>query len=280
MAYLKTTARRRWMLGLFAFGACLGLLWALLARQAFAAGANGCAGPFPPISSLPFSDSGNTTTATTNTVTFYPGSGTSLAYGGNEHIYRLTLGPNNSVAFTLTGVPNTTDHALFLLHTCGDGVSLEAFSGDVVNDTSPEVISQRHYDEGTYYLVIDAYSDAPGYPHYGAYTLTISGDLGFGGTPPPATNTSTLIPTPTEVPTWTPSVTPTETTATPTPTIATPTATPTADITATPTADITATPTATPTADITATPTADITATPTGTPTSASWSVYLPALLK
>ena len=193
-----------------------------------ATGAPDCGGPFPVISSLPYTDPGDTTTATTNTITWYPPSGSQQPYAAPELLYEIILGPTNFVTFTLSGQPGTTDHALFLLRSCGDGMALESFSQDNINDQEPEQINGRHYPAGTYYLVIDGFSGSSGYPRPGPYTLFVTGQFGFDGTPhPSATPTPTRLPTSTTVPTLT-TITPTATIITPTatPIIVTPTATP------------------------------------------------------
>lgn len=135
-----------------------------------------------PVGSLPVTIKSSTTQATTDTITFYPPSGSNAAYGGAENIYRLELAAGNRVGFTLSGQAGVTDLALFLVTTCDNGFSTVAFSQDSVDDTEPEVIVPRSYPPGTYYLLVDAFSDAPGYPRPGQYTLMISGIL--RSTPP------------------------------------------------------------------------------------------------
>jgi hypothetical protein len=196
-----------------------------------AEGAKTCAGPFPPITSLPYTDTGDTNNATTDSMPSYPASGSPGDYA-NELLYQITLYEGNNVAFKLTGTPNVTDLALFIVTTCGDAETWVTQSTDFINDVKPEVIESDSYEPGTYYIAVEAYTGDPGYPKYGPYTLEITGTLGDA---PPTT----------PVPTATVTSTPAAGTATPEPT---------SDVTQTATPDSSATPAVIPTATSTATP--------------------------
>lgn len=157
----------------------------LLAGALFAAGTDGFPGTNIP--SVPFSDNGSLTAGNNNTLNNYTASpnGTlgliGTDYAGNDHIYQVNLGTGNSVTFSLTGVAGTTDFALFLLDAQSASNSVIANSMDYVDDPQAEEIVVSNLAAGIYYLVIDTYAAASGYPKYGSYTLSVTGNLGTGG---------------------------------------------------------------------------------------------------
>lgn len=142
-----------------------------------AEGAKTCDGPFAPVNALPYTDSGDTSNATTDNISTYPESLLEGFYA-NDLVYKIVLGEGNNVAFMVTGIPDVTDLAIFLVTDCTDGATWVATSMDSIDDANPEVISLFSYPAGTYYLLIDSYASEPGYPRYGAYTLEIIGSLG------------------------------------------------------------------------------------------------------
>ena len=143
-------------------------------------GSDGC----PPdvfITPLPYSDLGNTCSAT-NTVTNYTGGscGADLPfpYGGEDMIYEITLGAGNSVGFSADLTGSTGDLVLFLLSTCGDGATCLAHSQDSIGPgAGPEVIDPVAYTAGTYYLYVDSYYDAGTNGSCGIYALDVTGTL-------------------------------------------------------------------------------------------------------
>lgn len=143
-------------------------------------GSDGC----PPdvfITPLPYSDPGDTCSAT-NTMTNYTGGscGTDLGfpYGGEDMIYEITLGAGNSVGFSADLAGSSGDLVLFLLSTCGDGGSCLAHSQDSIGaGVGPEIIDPVAYTPGTYYLYVDSYYDAGTTGSCGTYALDVTGTL-------------------------------------------------------------------------------------------------------
>jgi hypothetical protein len=100
----------------------------ICATSVFAAGADLPTDPIPAIGPLPFVDTGNTIGAT-NTITFYGGASTlPFPYGGEDHIYSITLGEGNNVEFSMDLAGSAGDLALFLLSDLDDGDSTVANS--------------------------------------------------------------------------------------------------------------------------------------------------------
>jgi hypothetical protein len=94
------------------------------------------------------------------------------SYSGTDTYYDIALGDGNSVAFTLES-QGAGDLALFLVKK--DTGACIATSVDVIGTGGYERISQRSYDKGLYYLIVDS---ASGSNPCGAYKLTIAGNLG------------------------------------------------------------------------------------------------------
>lgn len=161
------------------------VLLALAGSALFAAGTDGFPGTNIP--SVPFNDTGSLTAGNNNTLNNYTASpnGTlgliGTDYAGNDHIYQVNLGTGNNVTFTLTGVSGTTDFALLLLDAQTATGSVIANSMDYVDDAQAEEIVVSGLAAGIYYLVIDTYAAASGYPKYGSYSLSVTGNLGTGG---------------------------------------------------------------------------------------------------
>ena len=150
-------------------------------------------------------------------------------------------------ALTITVTPTLPyDPSIYVLSACNDGTTCVAYA-DTSPGNPPEVINLSNLAPGTYHLYIDSYGFSSDVFGQGAYSLSVTGNL---GTAPTAT--------PTETPTITPTPTPTNTgTVTPTP-IFTATNTPTASPT------VTSSPTLTPVPP-TSTPVPTLTPTPSGT---------------
>ncbi|MBX3459825.1 MAG: pre-peptidase C-terminal domain-containing protein [Planctomycetes bacterium] len=158
---------------------------ALFAGVLTAAGSDNFPGTNIP--SVPFNDTGTITAGNNNTLNNYTASPSGTIgligsdYGGNDHIYQVNLGAGNSVTFTVTGVSGSTDFALFLLDAQTASNSVIDTSMDYVDDAFAEEISVSNLTPGIYYLVIDTYSASAGYPKYGNYTVSVTGNLGTGG---------------------------------------------------------------------------------------------------
>jgi hypothetical protein len=139
-----------------------------------------------PITALPFNDTGDTT-PNTNTLTSYSGTCTlPFPYGGEDQIYEITVGPGNSMDFSMDLTGSTGDLALFIVSNCGDGTSCVVNSQDAIGPgAGPEIITGVVLPPGTYYLYIDSYYNAGTSGSAGTFTLDITGTLG-DVTPPPA----------------------------------------------------------------------------------------------
>ena len=141
-----------------------------------------CSTPPPPISALPFTDSGDTCAATqTNSVTTYGGTCTlPFPYGGPEHIYQVTYGTGNSVGYSMSLTGSLGDLALFLVSgtTCGNGTTCVVNSQDAIGPgAGPELIAAAARPVGPYFLYIDSYYDLSTPGACGTYTLSATGTL-------------------------------------------------------------------------------------------------------
>ncbi len=142
------------------------------------AGTDDC--PGTPVGALPFSDPGNTCGATNNITTYGGVCGTNLPfpYGGEDHVYQITLGTGNNVEFSADLTDSTGDLVLYLLTTCGDGNSCVANSQDSIGaGAGPELIAATAYTPGTYYVYIDSYYNAGAAGSCGSYTLSVTGTV-------------------------------------------------------------------------------------------------------
>jgi MYXO-CTERM domain-containing protein len=158
------------------------LLWgaALLASgPALAAPGDTCAEAID-IAALPFLASASTCGASsefTNSgvCTDLPGS-----YGGEDVVYKLTLGAGNRLGFELTMPPGATgDLALFLVQqpSCANPVCAGSSVDLIGAGVGPERIKERSYPAGTYYLIVDSALSAPDPAQCGGYALAVTGHL-------------------------------------------------------------------------------------------------------
>ena len=132
-----------------------------------------------PITSLPFNDTGDTT-SNTNTLSSYSGTCTlPFSYAGEDQIYEITVGPGNLMNFSMDLTGSLGDLALFIISNCGDGTSCVINSQDAIGPgAGPEIISNVTLPPGTHYLYIDSYYDADTPGSAGTFSLSITGTLG------------------------------------------------------------------------------------------------------
>lgn len=142
-------------------------------------GSDGCPPSIYVVEPMPWSDSGDTCSGFTNTVTTYAGACTlPFPYGGEDTIYELTLGAGNNVDFSMDLTGSTGDLVIFILSTCGDGTTCIVNSQDAIGPgAGPEVIAAAAYTPGTYYVYVDSYYNAGTAGSCGIYSLTINGTL-------------------------------------------------------------------------------------------------------
>lgn len=140
-------------------------------------------GNAPRISTLPYSDSGDTNAGTQNNVNTYP-TLPPASYGGNEIVYRFVADASIDIEIIVTGVPNVTDMMIGVGTGCSNAQMI-ANSGDFIDDVNPERVLISGVAPGTYYIVIDHWSASPGYPRYGPYTISVTGTGIVAPTVPP-----------------------------------------------------------------------------------------------
>lgn len=148
---------------------------------AVATGGDTCTSPTP-ITSLPYNDTGDTSSATNQMLflsTACVGGGAS-SRPGPDLIYSFTVAGGNSLTFTVT--PSQTgldayDPAIYILGACGTGSSC-VHAADVGSYGEPETIGPITLAPGTYYFYVDSvYSfEEPGVS--GPYSLSVTGSLG------------------------------------------------------------------------------------------------------
>jgi hypothetical protein len=158
------------------------ILFYINIQESHAAGGDTCA-TAQPISTLPYNDTGNHASGSTNTVSAYGGANWALpqveGYIGNDRFYTLTLYENNDVSFALQSLrPGDTDYVLILLSECNESPVVVEHSTDVVNDLLRETLNVSGLPAGDYILVVDAWAGSDDYPKYGNYQLSVSGSLG------------------------------------------------------------------------------------------------------
>jgi hypothetical protein len=97
-------------------------------------------------------------------------------YGGGDVFYAVPMRAGNTYNFSLTSAsPGQTDFALFLLGTGNDASTCFNNSQDSIDDVAAEVISNATVaSDRIVHLVVDAFSDAAGYPKYGSWTLQVT----------------------------------------------------------------------------------------------------------
>jgi hypothetical protein len=145
------------------------------------AGGDTCAVPTV-ISSLPFNDSGDTTSATNDTLflTSSCAGGGMFSRPGPDLIYSFTVAAGNSLTFTVT--PTITgadayDPAIYVLGTCSDG-STCVQAADSASNGQPETLGPISLASGTYYFYVDSQFTGDETGGSGPYTLSVAGTLG------------------------------------------------------------------------------------------------------
>lgn len=148
---------------------------------AVAAGGDTCA-TATPIATLPFNDTGNTSTANNNTVFLSNtcSGGGEITREGPDLIYSITVGAGNSLTFTLTPTTPSYDPVIYILGTCGTGSSCTNIR-DTGNKGQVETLGPITLAPGTHYLYIDSAFPPEDEAGAGAYTLSVTGNLGTVG---------------------------------------------------------------------------------------------------
>lgn len=145
------------------------------------AGGGSCATPVN-ITSLPFSQAGNTCGGTNNISNYGGDCAVNLPfpYPGPEDVWAITVGAGNALNIEAGNI-GAGDLALFFLGTCGTGASCIANSQDAVGGGSaPEVIDPTfiaNQPAGTYFIYVDSYYAGSAAPACGSYTLNVTGTL-------------------------------------------------------------------------------------------------------
>jgi len=145
------------------------------------AGGGSCASPVN-ITSLPFSQAGNSCGGTNN-ITEYDNpacAGLAFPYPGPEDVWAITVGAGNALTISADLTGSTGDLALFFLTACGSGTSCYAHSQDAIGPgAGPEAIDPADIaalTAGTYYVYVDSYYGT-GSASCGTYTLSVTGTL-------------------------------------------------------------------------------------------------------
>lgn len=184
-----------------AIGLCLGAVSAQAANRSdpgfvpgnlggnAIAGGGSCATPVN-VTSLPFSQAGDTCGGANN-ITNYGGTcGTDLPfpYPGPEDVWAITVGTGNAITVSADLAGSTGDLALFFLSTCADGNSCLFHSQDAIGaGVGPENVN----DDGagtalpltgltagsTYFVYVDSYYGVGTPGNCGTYTLNVGGTL-------------------------------------------------------------------------------------------------------
>lgn len=140
--------------------------------------ANGTdAPPGAPVNVYPYVDTGFLDDTLADDITTYTGTcGLPFAYGAGDVFYQFNGATDSTYDFTLTSdTPGATDFAMFIVSDPNDGASCIINSQDSIDDANPELIAGfTPAADVTHYLVIDGFSDAPGYPAYGSWSLDIA----------------------------------------------------------------------------------------------------------
>jgi hypothetical protein len=143
------------------------------------AGGDTCAVPTP-ISTLPYNDSGDTSTAADSPLflgTACTGNGAG-SREGPDLIYSITVSAGNSLTFQVTPAA-TYDVDIYLLGTCGSG-STCVIERDTGIEGQPETLGPVALSPGTYYVYIDSVYPIDDKLGSGTYTLSVTGTLGSG----------------------------------------------------------------------------------------------------
>jgi hypothetical protein len=148
------------------------------ANQAATGGGDSCA-TATPIPTLPYNDSGDTSTANNSTVFLSDtcSGGGEISREGPDLIYSITVGAGNSLTFTLTPTTPSYDPVIYILGTCGTGSSCTHIR-DVANKGQAETLGPITLAPGTHYVYIDSAFPAEDEAGAGAYTLSVTGTLG------------------------------------------------------------------------------------------------------
>lgn len=145
---------------------------------AVAAGGDTCAAPTV-ITSLPYNDTGDTSTAT-NQMLFLStacSAGKAVTRPGRDLIYSITVWPGNSLTFQVT--PDATyDAAIYVLGACTSGSSC-SHAADVGGDGQAETIGPVTLSPGTHYFFVDSIYSEDEIGGFGRYTLSVTGTLGI-----------------------------------------------------------------------------------------------------
>jgi hypothetical protein len=171
----------RFILTLSIMAACGG------AASAWANGTD--AGPGTPITTYPFVDNGFLDDTLTDDITSYGGACSvdlPFEYGAPEVFYQFEAQDAATYDIRLTSDnPGNTDFVLYILTDFNDSDTCIANSTDFVNDVDPEVLEDFVPPSSqTLYIVVDGFSDGPGYPLLGSWTLEVD-CTGADCVPPP-----------------------------------------------------------------------------------------------
>jgi hypothetical protein len=142
-----------------------------------AAGGDDCASATV-IASVPYNDSGNTSTATDDPL-FLGSACTGGGAGsreGPDRIYSVTVAAGNSLTFQVTPAA-TYDVDVYLLGTCSTGSSCVSESDTGIEGQS-ETLGPITLTPGTYYLYIDSVYPIDDKLGSGTYSLSVTGNLG------------------------------------------------------------------------------------------------------
>lgn len=156
------------------------------------AGGGSCATPVS-VTSLPFSQAGNTCGGTNNVTNYGATCAEDLPfpYPGPEDVWAITVGASNAITVQASLTGSTGDLALFLLSSCGSGASCLFTSSDSIgagagpealNNTAPTGSPQTPgvltglTPGSTYYVYVDSYYGT-GSLSCGTYTLQVAGTL-------------------------------------------------------------------------------------------------------
>lgn len=130
------------------------------------------------IASVPYNDSGNTSTATDDPL-FLSSACTGGGAGsreGPDRIYSITVAAGNSLTFQVTPAA-TYDVDIYLLGTCSSGASC-VMERDIGKEGQAETLGPITLSAGTYYLYIDSVYPIDDKLGSGTYSLSVTGNLG------------------------------------------------------------------------------------------------------
>lgn len=166
------------------------------ASAAFAGGGDTCAVPTA-IGSLPYTDNG-TTIGMANNISVIPSicNGLTPAVNGPDVVYALTVGaPPSSVTISVDPTGANWDPSIYVLTNCIDGTTCAAARGkDAAGSNGTETLTLTNLPSGTYFFYVDSFYSCANNPALcsGAYTLSITGNLGTVPPTAPVANNGTL----------------------------------------------------------------------------------------